>query len=104
MFPETNSPETQSPETVDDRPQRRLAHLYATDPEFAAAAPSAEVNAAAGAPGLRLADIVRTVLDGYADRPALGARAVEFVTDESGHTVAALQPRFDTITYGELAQ
>lgn len=104
MFPETNSPETQSPETVDDRPQRRLAHLYATDPEFAAAAPSAEVNAAAGAPGLRLADIVRTVLDGYADRPALGARAVEFVTDESGHTVAALQPRFDTITYGELAE
>ncbi len=92
-----------SAESFDDRLQRRLAHLYETDPEFAAAAPSAEVNAAVAAPGLRLADVVRTVLDGYADRPALGARAVEFVTDDTGHTVAAPQPRFDTITYGQLA-
>lgn len=82
----------------------RLARLYATDPEFAAAKPSAEVNAAVNQPGLRLADIVRTVLDGYAERPALGARAVDFVTDDAGRTVAALAPRFDTITYGQLAE
>src|SRR6185437_2872132 len=36
-----------------------------------------------------------------ADRPALGQRAVEFVTDANGRTVAALQPHFDTLTYGE---
>ncbi|MDF2582947.1 MAG: oxidoreductase, partial [Mycobacterium sp.] len=85
-------------QTFDDR----LARLYATDPEFAAAKPSASVNAAVNAPGLTLPDIVRTVLTGYADRPALGARAVEFVTDETGRTVAELQPRFETITHGQL--
>ena len=40
-------------------------------------------------------------MTGYADRPALGQRAVEFVTDASGRTVAELQPRFDTLTYRE---
>lgn len=93
-----------SAHTLDDRLQLRLNELYATDPEFAAAAPSAEVNAAVNQPGLTLPDVVRTVLTGYADRPALGARAVEFVTDETGRTVAELQPRFETITHGELWQ
>ena len=88
----------ESVETVDDR----LARLYATDPEFAAAVPSPSVNAAVNEPGLTLPDVVRTVLTGYADRPALGARAVEFVTDETGRTVAELQPRFETITHGQL--
>lgn len=87
-----------SAENLEDR----LARLYATDPEFTAAAPSESVSAAANAPGLALPDIVRTVLTGYSDRPALGARAVEFVTDETGRTVAELQPRFETITYGQL--
>ena len=40
-------------------------------------------------------------MTGYADRPALGQRAVEFVTDASGRTVAKFAPRFDTLTYGE---
>jgi fatty acid CoA ligase FadD9 len=46
-------------------------------------------------------DVIRTVMDGYADRPALGQRAVEFITDANGRTVAELQPRFDTLTYRE---
>lgn len=87
-----------SNENVDDR----LARLYATDPEFAAATPDPAVVAAVNEPGLTLPDIVRTVLTGYADRPALGARAVEFVTDDTGRTVAELQPRFETITHGQL--
>ncbi|MGW0163287.1 carboxylic acid reductase [Mycobacterium sp. NPDC003323] len=83
--------------------QQRLAHLYATDPEFAAAAPDPSVVDAVNAPGLQLPDIVRTVLTGYADRPALGSRAVEFVTDPAtGRTRTALQPHFDTITFGQL--
>ena len=41
-------------------------------------------------------------MEGYADRPALGQRAVEYVTDASGRTTAELLPRFDTISYGEL--
>lgn len=42
-------------------------------------------------------------MEGYADRPALGQRAVQFVNDPgTGRTVAELLPRFDTITYCEL--
>ncbi|BBZ56865.1 oxidoreductase [Mycolicibacterium phocaicum] len=37
----------------------------------------------------------------YANRPALGQRAVEYVTDAAGRTVSRLLPRYDTITYGE---
>ncbi|EUA34721.1 putative FATTY-ACID-CoA LIGASE FADD9 domain protein [Mycobacterium xenopi 3993] len=48
--------------------------------------------------------MIETVLQGYADRPALGQRAVEFVKDpNTGRTSAHLLPRFDTITYRELA-
>ena len=49
--------------------------------------------------GVLLIDVIRTVMNGYADRPALGQRAVEFVTDANGRTVAELQPHFDTLTY-----
>ncbi|WP_216897402.1 carboxylic acid reductase [Nocardia alni] len=92
--------------SIDHREERlesRIADLYATDAEFAAAAPSAEVVEATGRPGLRLAQIVRTVVEGYAERPALGQRAVGFVTDsETGRTSAELLPRFDTVTYAQV--
>jgi fatty acid CoA ligase FadD9 len=81
--------------------ERRLADLYSDDAEFAAAKPDHAVSEAAAQPGLRLPDVVRTVMEGYADRPALAQRAVEYVT-ESGRTTAKLLPHFDTITYGEL--
>jgi len=84
------------------RLERRIAHLYTTDEQFAAAKPDDAVSAAAGQPELRLPDVVRTVMEGYADRPALGHRAVEYVTDAAGRTIAALLPRFDTVTYGQL--
>ncbi|MCV7297474.1 carboxylic acid reductase [Mycobacterium goodii] len=92
-----------STDTREERLERRIAELTATDPQFAAAIPSESVTAAVDEPGLRLPQIVRTVLKGYSDRPALGERAVEFVVDPvSGRTTARLLPRFDTITYGEL--
>jgi fatty acid CoA ligase FadD9 len=85
------------------RTERRIAELSATDPQFAAARPSPTVAAALEQPGLRLPQIIQTVLDGYADRPALGQRAVEFVKDpKTGRTSLGLLPRFDTITYREL--
>jgi fatty acid CoA ligase FadD9 len=84
------------------RQERRIADLFSTDQDFAAAQPDPAVRAAVATPGLRLPDVVRTVLTGYADRPALGQRAVEYVTDDTGRTSARLLPRFDTITYGEL--
>ncbi|MEU6989273.1 carboxylic acid reductase [Streptomyces sp. NPDC046465] len=82
---------------------QRSAHLYATDPQFRAAAPLAAVNEAIRRPGLPLADLVATVMEGYADRPALGERATEPVTDpDTGRTTLRLLDRFDTLTYAEL--
>ena len=87
----------------DERLARRIAELYASDEQFRAARPLDEISAAIQQPGMRLAQIVQTVLEGYADRPALGQRAREFVTDDAtGRTTARLLPRFDTITYREL--
>ncbi|WP_156744230.1 AMP-binding protein, partial [Mycobacterium sp. E740] len=91
-----------------DSPEARLAHrtsdLFATDPQFAAARPDDYVARAIEAPELTLPQVLRTVFDGYADRPALGQRAVEFVIDaDTGRTSAQLLPRFDTLTYRELS-
>ena len=49
---------------------------------------------------MMLADVMRTVMNGYGDRPALGQRAVEFVSDAAGggRTVAAPVRH---LTYGE---
>jgi fatty acid CoA ligase FadD9 len=84
------------------RLERRIADLFTSDEQFAAAKPDDAVSAAAGQPELRLPGVVRTVMEGYAERPAVGHRAIEFVTDASGRTTAQLLPRFDTVTYGEL--
>jgi fatty acid CoA ligase FadD9 len=87
----------------EERLARRIEDLYANDEQFAAAQPSEAVSVAIEGPGLRLPQIVRTVMEGYANRPALGQRAVEFVDDpRSGRTSVRLLPRFETITYREL--
>ena len=83
---------------------RRVEDLSANDPQFAAARPSPAVTAALEQPGLRLPQIVQTALEGYADRPALGQRAVEFVKDpKTGRTSLEVLPHFETITYRELS-
>ncbi|MDT5279315.1 MAG: fatty acid CoA ligase FadD9, partial [Mycobacterium sp.] len=92
-----------STDTREERLARRISDLYATDQQFADARPSEAVAHAIEA-AEALPQIVQTVIDGYADRPALGQRAVQFVTDPStGRTSAELLPRFDTITYRELS-
>jgi fatty acid CoA ligase FadD9 len=84
----------------DDRLAGRIAHLYATDPQFRAAEPILAVGEAARRPGMRLAPALRTLVVGYADRPALGQRARELVVDPTtGRTSLRLLPRFDTISY-----
>src|SRR6478736_5680003 len=91
-------------DTRDERLERRIANLLATDPQFAAASPDDAISAAVERPELRLPDLVETVFDGYAKRPALGARAVELRTDpDTGRTSVELLPRFDTISYAELS-
>lgn len=88
--------------THDEALERCVAELTDNDPQFAAARPSQAVAATIERPDLPLRQTMQTVLRGYADRPALGQRAVEFVADPTGRTVANLLPRFDTITYQEL--
>ena len=92
-----------STDTREERLERRIADLYANDQQFADARPREAISAAIEAPGLRLPQIVQTVMEGYADRPALGQRAVQFVMDpRTGRTTVELLPRFETITYREL--
>src|ERR1700682_314342 len=83
------------------RLQRRFDKLTSGDAQLIAAQPDRADTAALDAPGVLLTDVIRTAMNGDADRPALGQRAVGFVTDASGRTVAELQPRFDTLTYRE---
>ncbi|WP_297732599.1 AMP-binding protein, partial [Mycobacterium sp.] len=89
--------------TRDERLARRVAEFYESDPQFRAAAPLPEVIEAACAPDLRLTQIFETIVEGYADRPALGQRARELVNDAAtGRTSVQLQPRFETISYREV--
>ncbi|MCV7228240.1 carboxylic acid reductase [Mycolicibacterium komossense] len=80
---------------------RRFDKLTSGDAQLIAAQPDPAIAAAVAGADVALRDVIRTVMTGYADRPALGQRAVEFVTDASGRTVAQLQPRFDTVSYRE---
>ena len=93
-----------STDTREERLERRIRDLYATDRQFADTRPSERITKSIESPELRLPQIVATIFDGYADRPALGQRSVQFVTDSAtGRTSAELLPRFDTITYRELS-
>ena len=91
-------------DTREGRLERRIGELYATDRQFARAVPDENVSAAIEQPDLRLPRVVQTILAGYWDRPALGQRAVDFVTDAAGRTSIDLLPRFEIITYGELSK
>ena len=85
----------------EQRLERRIAELYGNDSQFAAARPDQAMSAAIDRPGLRLPQIIHTVMTGYADRPALGDRAVELLSDPAtGRTSAELMPRFATVSYG----
>jgi hypothetical protein len=82
----------------------RIANLYETDRQSAHARPSEAITAGIDQPGLRPPpQLLRTVMEGCADRPALVQRAVRFVADpETGRTSPELLPRFETISYREL--
>jgi fatty acid CoA ligase FadD9 len=83
--------------------QERTAKLKAEDPQFRAVLPRPEVVEAKTRSGLRLAEVVQVVMEGYADRPAIGERARELVTDPvTGRTTTRLLSRFETCTFAEL--
>ncbi|MHC5908321.1 carboxylic acid reductase [Streptomyces sp. S6] len=73
------------------------------DAQLRGAPPLAAVSAAVHASTSGLASTVALLMEAYAERPALGERAREAVTDPAtGRTSRRLLPRFTTITYGEL--
>ncbi len=89
--------------TREERLARRIEDLYVNDPQFAAAKPSEAIAQAIERPGVKLSQVIQTVMEGYADRPALGRRAVQLVTDSTtGRSALQLLPHFDTVTYREL--
>lgn len=82
---------------------RRAAELFATDQQFRNAVPLPNVTAAIQRSELSLLDIVEAVMLGYADRPALGERMRERITDPTtGRTTLRLVPRFETVTFADL--
>ncbi|MCX2929175.1 thioester reductase domain-containing protein [Mycobacterium sp. CVI_P3] len=86
-----------------DRIARRRERLYTDDAQFATTKPDDAVAAAARQPGLRIAQVMATVMEGYADRPALGARVRELHTDPAtGHTSLRFLPDFATTSYRQL--
>ncbi|MCV7196894.1 carboxylic acid reductase [Mycobacterium angelicum] len=92
--------------STDSRAERlaaRIAHLYATDAQFAAAKPSDAITRAVERPEVPLLQIIRTVMEGYADRPALAQRAVQFSLDpDTGRRTQQLLPHFETLSYRQL--
>jgi len=81
----------------------RLEQLRTQDRQFIAAMPDPAVAKAKQQPGLRLSQVVQTIMEGYAARPAIGHRARELVTDPaSGRTSQRLLDRLDMCTFGEL--
>ncbi|MFG1793741.1 carboxylic acid reductase [Nocardia sp. NPDC049149] len=92
-------------ESRDERQRLRLTRLLTDDGQIRAAKPLDSVAAAMREPGLRLAQVVSTVLEGYADRPAVGQRAFDVVADDTtGRKSVRLLPEYETVSYGELWQ
>lgn len=82
---------------------KRIERLKAEDSQFLTAYADPAVSAAKARPGIRLAEIVKVSMEGYAERPCVGYRARELVTDPvTGRSTFRLLPRFDTISYGEM--
>ena len=81
----------------------RMAELAERDPQIKAALPIKAVQDAMLTPGASNAAIIATVMEGYAERPALGERCYDVALDaETGRLARRLLPTFETITYREL--
>ena len=86
-----------------ERLARRREQLYVDDEQFRNTRPDDDIAAAARAPGLKIAEVMATVLRGYAGRPALGQRAREVITEPAtGRRALRYLPRFETVSYADL--
>lgn len=81
---------------------QRISALHHTDAQFAKAQPDLEVSQAITR-ALGLPEAMHTAAVGYAQRTALGERAIRLQTDPvTGRRYAQLLPYFRTITYADL--
>lgn len=87
---------------LEEQVKRRIEQVVSNDPQLAALLPEDSVTEAVNEPDLPLVEVIRRLLEGYGDRPALGQRAFEFVTGDDGATVIALKPQYTTVSYREL--
>lgn len=87
---------------LEEQVKRRIDQIVSNDPQLAALLPEDSVTEAVNEPDLPLVEVIRRLLEGYGDRPALGQRAFEFVTGDDGATVIALKPEYTTVSYREL--
>lgn len=87
---------------LEEQVKRRIEQVVSNDPQLAALLPEDSVTEAVNEPDLPLVEVIRRLLEGYGDRPALGQRAFEFVTGDDGATVIALKPEYTTVSYREL--
>ena len=86
-----------------ERVARRRERLYAEDEQFRITKPDEQIAAATRVRGQRIAEVMAKVLQGYTDRPALGQRVREIVTDPAtGRSTLRFLPRFETVSYAEL--
>src|SRR6201999_1523561 len=85
-----------------ERVARRRERLYAEDEQFRITKPDEDIAASTRVRGQRIAEVMAKVLQGYTDRPALGQRVREIVTDGSGRSTLRFLPRFETVSYAEL--
>jgi fatty acid CoA ligase FadD9 len=82
---------------------KKFTRLVETDPQVRDALPIDDIAALAADADVPIGRILETIMDRYADRPAIGMRRHEAWTEPAtGETVRRLLPEFQTMTYGEL--
>lgn len=81
----------------------RIWEWAETDPQLKALKPKDQVTRKIQHPDMSYREVIAAVLEGYAERPALGARAYEIIHDErSGAAGRHYLPSFTTISYAAL--
>jgi fatty acid CoA ligase FadD9 len=90
---------------VIEKARARLTGMTKTDPELGKLIPSEDVTRAISEPGLADHEVIRRILEGYADRPALARRAYEIVEDPAtGLRERSYLPAFSKLSYGDVLE
>lgn len=80
----------------------RIRALIESDAQFAAARPSPAVEDAVWSGERSFGERLRALFDGYAERPALGQRAVVYERSGAGRMKALRRGAMETLSYGAL--